>query len=587
MELDQLKLPMRYVDTAKQLVFVPPEVEIKIAGTIIDPREHLISLEVEKLPGGCYKFAIELFDGTFTIDEAVLTYQPSIELKYSNRNGRAHYTGKILNSAGTVVLSKGVTISMNGILFSSTMTSDKARSFPSKTYKGSVKSILAKVAKDENLDFIWRDDVSDYAITDETGEQDVISDSTETTIAFIDRMVQKLGESVGFSLLPPNPTMKSNKGTLFVYLTNNSYTGKSSYSSKLDVDINHRNTNVATYEFNIKQAQFDKYGAIEVMTSVNKYSNAIMNNTASVRTSEIDNQAQEIINSSLEKIRRYNVSSGTSSEQTQKLKNRKSKKVEAMYECTIELIEGYPDLLPFATDVNVRSWISSPTSKNSNALHHTSGVYTLRRCIDRISGGRLSTTLDLFKAPGTAVPGTVAKDKLAPYDSGLDNRSKLSKTKYPCLELNKAYEWLTFDHPEDKVNLDPILIGRLGAMAKANNRKMNIYSGYRSTSKQTTLYKNSSGKLVNGKWVGGSGYVAPPGSSWHEYALAVDIGTDYYKNLEKDAKTSSQAVWKTYGLFKPMTKGNGTKVVESWHVQPLETVGVKDKSSLQPAGIVG
>ena len=89
MELGQLQLPLRYVDAAKQFKYVPPEVELKIAGTIIDTREHLISLEVDKLPGGCYKFAMELFDGTFTIDEVVLTYQPSIEIKYKNINGKA------------------------------------------------------------------------------------------------------------------------------------------------------------------------------------------------------------------------------------------------------------------------------------------------------------------------------------------------------------------------------------------------------------------------------------------------------------------------------------------------------------------
>lgn len=37
-----------------------------------------------------------------------------------------------------------------------------------------------------------------------------------------------------------------------------------------------------------------------------------------------------------------------------------------------------------------------------------------------------------------------------------------------------------------------------------------------------------------------------------------------------------------FGLFKPLTAGNKTSVREDWHIQPIETIGVKDKKLLEP-----
>lgn len=148
--------------------------------------------------------------------------------------------------------------------------------------------------------------------------------------------------------------------------------------------------------------------------------------------------------------------------------------------------------------------------------------------------------------------------------------SKLSK-EYPQADPVK---WLNFDNSWQK-DIDPIFAGRLAALARDMGVKININSGKRATEEQTRLYKQDGGyQDKSGNWVGGTGYVAVPGRSWHEFGEAIDTRDPWLKKLEKEASTSQQIVLKKYGLFKPLTKGNNCSVLEDWHIQPIETQGI-------------
>ena len=123
-------------------------------------------------------------------------------------------------------------------------------------------------------------------------------------------------------------------------------------------------------------------------------------------------------------------------------------------------------------------------------------------------------------------------------------------------------------------------------MCKDLGIKGNINSGYRSTERQKQLYIQAGGKLINGEWIGGKPTVAKPGGSWHEYHLALDTDTLKIKAINKVESTANQKILTKYGLFKPLTKGNGTSIQEDWHIQPIETLNIKDKKTIMPLGNV-
>jgi hypothetical protein len=147
--------------------------------------------------------------------------------------------------------------------------------------------------------------------------------------------------------------------------------------------------------------------------------------------------------------------------------------------------------------------------------------------------------------------------------------SKLSN-KYPKADIKK---WLNF-MKNWQTDIDPIFAGRLAALAKDNNKVININSGKRSTTEQIISYRSTGGyQDKNGNWVGGSGFAAVPGRSWHEFGQAIDTIDVWLKQLEKDESTENQKTLRKYGLFKPLTKGNQTSICEDWHIQPIETDG--------------
>ena len=100
----------------------------------------------------------------------------------------------------------------------------------------------------------------------------------------------------------------------------------------------------------------------------------------------------------------------------------------------------------------------------------------------------------------------------------------------------------------DKV--DPVFLTRLAKLAEANGKQIDVGDGFRTYDEQAALFANSDG---SGKMV------ASPGNSRHEVAFAVDINSQWVKDM------STEELEK-FGLHKPMD-------YEDWHVEPAETRG--------------
>ena len=131
--------------------------------------------------------------------------------------------------------------------------------------------------------------------------------------------------------------------------------------------------------------------------------------------------------------------------------------------------------------------------------------------------------------------------------------SKLSN-KYP---VKNPVGRLTGDY----INLDPVFAGRL-----ANVCPMILTESYRSTARQAELYNQYLEYKRTGK--GSIKSAAKPGTSWHEFRLAVDTSTQPIRGM-------TNAQLKPYGLCKPIAS-------EGWHIQPIETLGQTDRKKWKP-----
>lgn len=152
--------------------------------------------------------------------------------------------------------------------------------------------------------------------------------------------------------------------------------------------------------------------------------------------------------------------------------------------------------------------------------------------------------------------------------------SKLT-LKYPIGDPAKWVDFLNSWQWE----IDPIFLGRLASLGQAMGKRIRASSGYRSIDEQIRSFKSAGGyQDAHGNWVGGNGKAAVPGLSWHEFGCAIDTSDAWLKALDKLAATAQQSTLIKFGLFKPLTPGNGTGVFEDWHIQPIETMAVPVQS---------
>jgi len=109
-------------------------------------------------------------------------------------------------------------------------------------------------------------------------------------------------------------------------------------------------------------------------------------------------------------------------------------------------------------------------------------------------------------------------------------------------------------------SIDPIFAGRLANAALMTRCKIESKSAYRSITEQQRLYK----LFLRG----GLKSAAKPGTSWHEFRLAIDTSTQPIRSM-------SDSQLRGFGLCKPV-------IGEGWHIQPIETRNQTNKPMFQP-----
>lgn len=141
-------------------------------------------------------------------------------------------------------------------------------------------------------------------------------------------------------------------------------------------------------------------------------------------------------------------------------------------------------------------------------------------------------------------------------------KSKLSNN-YPVADPSK---YLT---GSDYSQIDPIFAGRLAYVAKKTGIKIKLTEGYRSAEYQRQLYEQYLEYKRTGK--GSIKLAAKPGTSWHEFRLAVDTSTYPIRGM-------SNIELRQFGLCKPIAS-------EPWHIQPSETLNQTDRKKFAPTEV--
>lgn len=102
--------------------------------------------------------------------------------------------------------------------------------------------------------------------------------------------------------------------------------------------------------------------------------------------------------------------------------------------------------------------------------------------------------------------------------------------------------------------MDPTFATRLQTMIEASGGKLGVGSGYRSVEEQTQLWNDALAKY--GSEDAARQWVAPPGSSNHNFGIAADLSFD--GDGEQWARDNAER----FGLTFPMSW-------EPWHIEPI------------------
>lgn len=164
--------------------------------------------------------------------------------------------------------------------------------------------------------------------------------------------------------------------------------------------------------------------------------------------------------------------------------------------------------------------------------------------------------------------------------SKLDPKGSQGKYKYAGItDRINAYNAKKIHVLNGDINLiDPVLLGRYTALILDKGVVGNITYGYRSFKEQEEIFfnhggtKDSKGNYIKPSvWKGGE--VATPGSSCHEYGLAIDTADEAIQSL-------SNTTLAIYGLIKNISS-------ESWHIQAIEhaNLSVSQRADESPTGL--
>ena len=186
----------------------------------------------------------------------------------------------------------------------------------------------------------------------------------------------------------------------------------------------------------------------------------------------------------------------------------------------------------------------------------TPGVATPNMGGGSISGSSSSSS---STSSGGAMGGSsMASIKIEPWNGQLETNIKLSDV-IQLAGSAAAGGWKGLK-PEFKTRI----LKAAAAYKQITGKKLYITSAYRNPKHQAELYKKSNG----------SGMVAPPGRSMHNWGLAIDLG-NAAGGLDKGPGNQGDILAKAgilnkFKLWRPML---GSHPYEPWHIEPIETKG--------------
>lgn len=387
--------------SGQEVAYNPPLVQLKIAGQQIDCIDHFVSIDIIKKAEGFASFSLELIDATFILEELLLQYNCDIEITYAGSTSESvTRVGKIHNSRATTKLSSGSRITCTGVFSNASLENNTPRSYPYIEYGGDIFLILKALCDDLDVKFAPREDVDSKILEDSEGNaMDVISDTSETDSEFMGRLIRNLDGDVRYII--QSATSEDEQPKLLLMKSTNSAQEITDKSQKLTLDLNYRTSIVTSYDFNIRQGQFHSYGGNEVIKSIDPISNQVVEykeSSISDSTSIFDNSSlNTIVSGAKETVRWLAKPSMSGDDIKQEMVNRNYKKLQALYDVTLELMECHPEVMPFYTELTINSWLSGTDA--GTKLHHTSGIYTIKEVVDHITNAKATQTITAFRTP--------------------------------------------------------------------------------------------------------------------------------------------------------------------------------------------
>lgn len=154
-----------------------------------------------------------------------------------------------------------------------------------------------------------------------------------------------------------------------------------------------------------------------------------------------------------------------------------------------------------------------------------------------------------------------SKKVLAYYQELTGGSSSINGTRKTSVSPSKdgsvQFAKQSSDYVKGATNINPYLLSILEKIAADKGKTITLTDGGRTNAQQANLKSRK------------PGLAASPGTSWHEYGLAVDVKDSWLRNM-------SDSELAKYGLHRPaLSKG------EDWHFEPLDTKGVKGKTAKQ------
>lgn len=385
----------------------PITLEVVIGDQRLKAIEQIKSITILKKGGTACTFQMELHDRTFKLEPILLKFIVPVTITYGNRKGKASYSGNITGVALNPVLHQGVEITVSGYLVgSSSKAISESVVYDAKTYGGSVTKILNAHLGKRGMGLSIDPAITDQQVVDTNlAPMDVTAEAGQSTIDFVGRLVKYL--DADFVIVSADKSKKGSKDTVVVTRKESAYSvttnGKTSTNSlkskvkrsRLTIEVNHQDSVVAEYKLDIKKTKVTQMGKKNVST--------VNSNTNQVKKDSIVPSYQDAVGGLLS-VGGVDVSKvavgGTTNTTELKEVATAQESIEAVYNLSIDLFEGYPSLMPHVSEIHFIAHITAEECELDNRTHHSTGIYIIKEITDTITATSIKSSMVAYRTPG-------------------------------------------------------------------------------------------------------------------------------------------------------------------------------------------